>query len=215
MEDSEGDEEEDENDDDEEECTSHDEQPSSCSSDTHPSVEGQYSCSQHSRQGSPEREPPGSSQEVPSPRGVWSSRRAASPGSRRALFSQRAWKAVPRAFSPSSESCSPSRSLSPRLELSPPVRSHSPRPETPLQGQHVSPSPERGPSPIGPLSPLRPPGCYRSSRARTPPSPLRLQHRAAGCLPWESPGTRDSPVQSVSELLTLVHVCKHVPFIRM
>lgn len=122
--------------------------------------------------------------------GVWPSRRAASPGSRRALFSRRAWKASPRGFSPSSESCSPSRSLSPRLELSSPLQSLSP-------SRHVSPSSERGLSPIRTLSPLRPisPSCYRSSQTWTPPSQLKLQHRTPGYLPWESPGGKGSQVK--------------------
>ncbi|XP_030013251.1 transcription factor HIVEP3 [Sphaeramia orbicularis] len=191
-------EDDDDNDDDgedeEEESTLHDDPPSSCSSDTHPSTGGRSTSSRHSQQGTPDREPagpsPGSSQE-PSPRGVWSSRRAASPCSRRALFSRRGWKA-PRAFSPSSESCSPSRSLSPRLELS-----LSPRTDLSSPSRHVSPSPERGPSPIRPLSPLRPisPSCYRSSQGRAPPSPLGVQRRAPGFLPWESPNIQGSHVK--------------------
>ncbi|XP_034410155.1 transcription factor HIVEP3 isoform X2 [Cyclopterus lumpus] len=179
-------------DDEEEEFASHDD-PSSCSSDTHPSTGGHSSCSRRSQQGTPDPEPPGPSPGLElSPRGVWLSRRAASPGSRRALFSRRGWKASPRAFSPSSESCSPSRSLSPRLELASPIRSFSPRTELSSSSRHVSPSPERGPSPIRPLSPLCTilPSCYRSSQARTPPSPLWLPHRTPGYLPWESPGTR-------------------------
>ncbi|XP_040901080.1 transcription factor HIVEP3 [Toxotes jaculatrix] len=187
----------DDDDDEEEESASHDDPPSSCSSDTHLSTGGRSSCSRHSQQGTPDPEhTPGPSQES-SPRGVWPGRRAASPGSRRALFSRRGWKASPRAFSPSSESCSPSRSLSPRLELSSPIHSLSPRTELSSPSRHVSPSPERGPSPIRPLSPLRPisPSCYRSSQARTPPLPLGLQHRTAGYLPWESPSTKGSHVK--------------------
>ncbi|KAG7242210.1 hypothetical protein INR49_024256 [Caranx melampygus] len=162
---------------------------------------GRSSCSRHSQQGTPDPEPPTGPSPSPgqerSPRGVWPSRRAASPGSRRALFSRRGWKASPRAFSPSSESCSPSRSLSPRLELSSPIHSLSPRTELSSPSRHVSPSPERGPSPIRPLSPLRPisPSCYRSSQTWTPPSPLGLQHRTAGYLPWESPSTTGSHVK--------------------
>ncbi|XP_070821973.1 transcription factor HIVEP3 [Chaetodon trifascialis] len=200
VEESEDDDDNDDDDDEEEESASHEDPPSSCSSDTHPSTGGHSSCSRHSLQGTPEPEPlgpgPSPSQE-PSPRGVWPSRRAASPASRRALFSRRGWKASPRAFSPSSESCSPSRSLSPRLELSSPVHSLSPRTELSSPSRHVSPSPERGPSPIRPLSPLPPlsPGCYWSSQARTPPSPLGLQHRTPGYLPWESPGTKGSHVK--------------------
>ncbi|XP_062254881.1 transcription factor HIVEP3 [Platichthys flesus] len=190
--------EDDDNDDEEEESVSHDEQPSSCSSDTHQSPGGRSSSSRLSQQGTPDPEAPAGSSpsREHSPRGVWLRRRAASPGSRRALFSRRGWKASPRAFSPRSESCSPSRSLSPRLELSSPIHSLSPRTELSSPGRHVSPSPERGPSPIRPLSPLRPisTSCYRS-RARTPPWPLWLQHRAPGYLPWESPSTQGSQVQ--------------------
>ncbi|XP_042345521.1 transcription factor HIVEP3 [Plectropomus leopardus] len=196
-------EDEDDNDDEEEEeeSASHDDPPSSCSSDTHPSTGGRSSCSRRSQQGTPDPEAPGlspSSGQEPSPRGVWRSRRAASPGSRRALFSQRGWKASPRGFSPSSESCSPSRSLSPRLELSSPIHSLSPRTELSSPSRHVSPSPERGPSPIRPLSPLRPisSSCYRS-QARTPPSPLGLQHCTPGYLPWESPGTKGCHIKPV------------------
>ncbi|XP_071757701.2 transcription factor HIVEP3 [Centroberyx gerrardi] len=187
-------------DEEEEESSSHDDPPSSCSSDTHPSTGGRSSCSRQSQQGTPDPEPPGPSpspSQEPSPRRLWPSRRAASPGSRRALFSRRGWNASPRAFSPSSESCSPSRSLSPRLELSSPIRSLSPRTEMSSPGRHVSPSPERGPSPIRALSPLHPlpPSCYRASQARAPPSPLGVQHRSPGYLPWESPGTKGSHVR--------------------
>ncbi|XP_026225949.1 transcription factor HIVEP3 isoform X2 [Anabas testudineus] len=200
VEESEDDDDNDDEDDEEEESASHDDPPSSCSSDTHSSTGGHSSCSRHSKQGTYDLEPTGS---IPSPgqerspRGVWPSRRAASPGSRRALFSQRGWKPSPRTFSPSGESCSPSRSLSPRLELSSPIHSLSPRTELSSPSRHVSPSPERGPSPIRPLSPLRPisPSCYRTSQARTPPSPLRLQLRTAGYLPWESPDTKGSLVK--------------------
>ncbi|XP_028280458.1 transcription factor HIVEP3 isoform X2 [Parambassis ranga] len=178
----------------EEESASHDDPPSSCSSDTHPSTGGRSSCSRHSQQGTPDPEAPApnpSPGQEPSPRGVWPSRRAASPGSRRALFSRRGWKASSRAFSPSSESCSPSRSLSPRLELSSPIHSLSPRTELSSPSRHVSPSPERGPSPLRPISP----SCYRSSQVQAPPSPLGLQHRTPGHLPWESPSTRGSHVK--------------------
>ncbi|KAK2910417.1 transcription factor HIVEP3 [Channa argus] len=192
--------EEDDDDEEEEESASHDDPPSSCSSDTHPSTGGHSSCSRQSKQDTPDPDPPGSSPspgQERSPRGVWHSRRAVSPGSRRALFSQRGWKGSPRAFSPSSESCSPSRSLSPRLELPSPIHSLSPRTELSSPSRHVTTSPERGPSPIRPLSPLRPisPSCYRSSQARTPPSPLGLQHRPARHLPWESPDTKGSHVK--------------------
>ncbi|XP_068179028.1 transcription factor HIVEP3 [Antennarius striatus] len=188
----------DDDEDEEEESASQDDPPSSCSSDTHPS--GRHSsCSRHS-QGTPEPEPPGPGPnpcQEPSPRGVWPSRRAVSPGSRRGLFSRRAWKASPRAFSPSSESCSPSRSLSPRLELSSPLHSLTPRTELSSPSQHVSPSPERGPSPIRPLSPLRPisPSCYQASQVRAPLSPLRLPRRTPRYLPWESPDTTGSHVK--------------------
>ncbi|XP_023275530.1 transcription factor HIVEP3 [Seriola lalandi dorsalis] len=201
VEESEDDDDNDDDDDEEEESASHDDPPSSCSSDTHISTGGHSSCSRHSQQGTPDPEPPPGPSPSPcqerSPRGIWPSRRAASPGSRRALFSRRGWKASPRAFSPSSESCSPSRSLSPRLELSSPIHSLSPRTELSSPSRHVSPSPERGPSPIRPLSPLHPisPSCYRSSQARTPPLPLGLQHRTAGYLPWESPSTKGSHVK--------------------
>ncbi|XP_056299633.1 transcription factor HIVEP3 isoform X2 [Pseudoliparis swirei] len=195
-----GDDDDDNDDEEEEEFASHDE-PSSCSPDTHPSTGGRSNCGRRSQRGPPDPEPPGPSRSPGaelSPRGLWLNRRAASPGSRRALFSRRGWKASPRAFSPSSKSCSPSRSLSPRLELSSPIHSFSnPRTELSSPSRHVSPSPERGPSPIRPLSPLCTilPSCHRSSRARTPPSPLRLPHRTPGCLPWESPGPRGGHVQ--------------------
>ncbi|XP_034031031.1 transcription factor HIVEP3 [Thalassophryne amazonica] len=175
-------------DDEEEDSASHEDVPSSCSSDTHPSTGGRSSGSRHSQQDTPEpRCPSPSPGQEPSPRGLWPSRRAASPGSRRALFSRRGWKASPRAFSPSSDSCSPS--LSPRLELSSPIHSLSPKTELSSPSRHVSPSPERGPSPLRPLSPLRPisPSFQRSSQGWTPPSPLRLQHWTPGYLPWESP----------------------------
>ncbi|XP_072317174.1 transcription factor HIVEP3 isoform X2 [Eucyclogobius newberryi] len=179
------------NDDEEEdeESTTHDEAPSSCSSDTHPSTGGLSTGSGHSHQGTPDHELPGPSLSQESPRSLWSgSGRAASPCSRRALFSRRGIRAAC-AFSPSSESCSPSRSLSPRLELSPAVLSLSPKTELSSLSRHVSPSPERGPSPIKHLFPLRPisPSCYRSPQTRAPPSPLGLHRRAPGLLPWESP----------------------------
>lgn len=192
VEESENDDDNDDEEEEEEESASHEDPRSSCSSDTHPSTGGP---SWHSQQGTPETEPLGASlspSREPSPRGVWPSRRAASPGRRRALFSRRGWKASPRAFSPSSESCSPSRSLSPRLELSPPIHSLSPRTDLPSPSRHFSPSPERGPSPIRPLSPLRPvsPNCHRSSQARALPSPLGSLHRTSWYLPWETPGTK-------------------------
>ncbi|XP_060906866.1 transcription factor HIVEP3 isoform X1 [Labrus mixtus] len=220
MEESEEDDDNDEDDEEEDESASHDDPPSSCSSDTQPSAGG---LSWHSQQGTPEAErlcaslSPG--REL-SPRGVWQSRRAASPGSRRALFSRRGWKASPRAFSPSSEGCSPSRSLSPRLELSPPIHSLSPRTELSSPTRHFSSSPERGPSPIRPLSPLRTvsPGCHRSSQARTLPSPLWLQHRNPGYLPWETPGIRGShakQVKSGTEGSTLPESSLNTPAFRL
>uniref|UniRef100_A0A3Q0QVD4 HIVEP zinc finger 3 n=1 Tax=Amphilophus citrinellus TaxID=61819 RepID=A0A3Q0QVD4_AMPCI len=180
VEESDDDEDNDDDDDDEEEeeSTSHEDPPSSVSSDTHPSTGGRSSSSRHSKQGTPDPEHPGpspSTSQEPSPRGIWPSRRAASPGSRRATFSR----------------------LSPRLEYSLPIHSLSPRTELSSPSRHVSPSPERGPSPIRPLSPLRPlsPSCYRSSQVPTPPSPLGVQHRTPGYLPWESPGTSGSLVR--------------------
>lgn len=187
-----------EDDDEEDESTTHDDPPSSCSSDTHPSTGGHSTSSKHSQQGNADQDltgPNPSSSQEHSPRGVWSgSRRASSPCSRRALFSRRGFKAV-RAFSPSSESCSPSRSLSPRLELSPPIHSLSPKTELSAPSRHVSPSPERGPSPIRPLSPLRPisPSCYGSSQS------LGLYRRTPGLMPWESPSTRGCHVKQVSK----------------
>ncbi|KAL7887235.1 hypothetical protein AOLI_G00049560 [Acnodon oligacanthus] len=163
--------EDDDNEEDEEEVSSHDEPPSSCSTDTRHSDSAQADLPTPS---APERE------NHPSPCLAWSSGRAASPGSKRALFSRKGWELSPRAFSPVSEG-SPLRSLSPRLELASPSR-------------HLSSSPERGPSPIRaspvrPLSPLRPlsPARYRSSRANVSPSPLRAQHRPQH-RPHSSPG---------------------------
>ncbi|XP_056141907.1 transcription factor HIVEP3 [Lampris incognitus] len=191
-------EEDDDNEDDEEEeeSSSHDDPPSSCSSDTRPSTGGRSSCSRRSHQGTPDPEPSGPSpspSQEPSPRRLLPSKRSASPGSRRALFSRRGWNASPRGFSPSSESCSPSRSLSPRLELSSPIRTLSPRTDLSSPSRHFSPSPERGLSPIKAVSPLRPVfhSCYQASHARTTPSPLGVLHRLPGYLPWESPGTKN------------------------
>nr|XP_057939347.1 transcription factor HIVEP3 [Doryrhamphus excisus]XP_057939348.1 transcription factor HIVEP3 [Doryrhamphus excisus]XP_057939349.1 transcription factor HIVEP3 [Doryrhamphus excisus]XP_057939350.1 transcription factor HIVEP3 [Doryrhamphus excisus] len=200
VEESEDEDDNDDDDDEDEEEESHDDPPSSCSSDTHVSTGGRSKCSGRSRQCTPEPERAGPS---PSPglesplRGTWHSRRAASPGSRRALFSRRSWKASPRTFSPSSESCSPSQSLSPRLEMSSPVHSLSPRTELPSPSRQVSPSPERGPSPVRPISPLRPilSGCYRLSQARMPPLPVGVQQRTLGYLPWEHLGTKGSYVK--------------------
>uniref|UniRef100_A0A3P9K1B8 HIVEP zinc finger 3b n=1 Tax=Oryzias latipes TaxID=8090 RepID=A0A3P9K1B8_ORYLA len=183
----------------EEESASHEDLLSSCSSDTHPSSGGHSSSSRHSQRGTPDPEPSPSLDLEPPPRGVWPSRRATSPGSRRVLFSQRNWKVYTRAFSPSSESCSPSHSLSPRLDFPSPIRSLSPRGELSTPMRHISSSPERGPSPIRPLSPLRPvsPSCYKPSQVPTPPS-LRLQHRTTGLLPWESPSTKGGYAKMVS-----------------
>ena len=202
VEESEDDDDNDDDNEDEEECTSHDDQQSSCSSETHQSTGGLSGCSRHSQEGTSEPQPPAlgaSPGQEHSSRGIRPSRRATCPGNRRALLSRQAWKASPRAFSPSSESCSPSRSLSPRTEMS-------------SASRHVSVSPERRPSPIRPLSPLRPlsPSCYRTSRARTPPSSLRLQHRTPGYLPWESPGTSGRQVQSVSLFLACTDISHNV-----
>ncbi|XP_046891978.1 transcription factor HIVEP3 [Hypomesus transpacificus] len=182
---------EEDDEDEEEESSSHDDPPSSCSSDTRPSTGGRSTSSGRSQHGppGPTQEPmgPGPSQEA-SPRRLWPSGRASSPGGQRALFPRRGWSPSPRAFSPSSDSCSPARSLSPRLDLSSPSR-------------HPSPSPERGPSPISTLSPLHPlsplqplsPSRYRTSlRARATPSPLGGRPRPSACLPWESPRTLGS-----------------------
>uniref|UniRef100_A0A3Q3AMS1 HIVEP zinc finger 3b n=1 Tax=Kryptolebias marmoratus TaxID=37003 RepID=A0A3Q3AMS1_KRYMA len=183
----------DDNEEEEEETASHEDPLSSCSSDTHPSTGAHSSCSRHSQQGTPDPDPSPSSSQEPSLRGVWPT----------------SWKASPRAFSPSSESCSPSRSLSPRLELSPPIHSLSPRTELSSPSRHVSPSPERRPSPVRPLSPLRPisPSCYRASRVQTPPSPLGPQHKAPGYLPWESPGMKGCRVKLVSPFCFLKVIC--------
>uniref|UniRef100_A0A1A8IY35 Immunodeficiency virus type I enhancer binding protein 3b n=1 Tax=Nothobranchius kuhntae TaxID=321403 RepID=A0A1A8IY35_NOTKU len=190
-----GESDDDDEEDEDEETASHEDLPSCCSSDTHPSTGGRSSGSRRSQQGTPDPEPSPSPGQELSLRGVWPSRRAASPGKRRAMFSRQGWKASPRAFSPSSESCSPSRSLSPRLELSSPIHSLSPRTELSSPSQHISPSPERRPSPVRPLSPLRPisPSCYRAPQVRTPPSPLGEQCKPPGYLPWESPGPTGGP----------------------
>ncbi|XP_035386705.1 transcription factor HIVEP3 isoform X2 [Electrophorus electricus] len=192
----EDDDDDDDNDEEEEVLSSHDEPPSSCSTDTHQSDSGQGSQTDLSNPTVPETE------DHQSPCRPWSSGRAASPGSKRALFSHKGWEVSPRAFSPASEG-SPLRSLSPRLELSSPSR-------------HLSPSPERGPSPVRasllrPLSPLQPlsPAHHRSSRAHVCTMPLRPQHRphsSPGQIHWESssqvqegqqerPGTPSTPVQ--------------------
>ncbi|XP_077453711.1 transcription factor HIVEP3 isoform X3 [Stigmatopora argus] len=198
VEDSDDDDDDDDNDDDDEE-ESHDDPPSSCSSDTLVTPAGRSKCSGRSQQCTPEPEPAGLSPALEvSQRGAWHSRRATSPGSRRALFSRRSWKASPRAFSPSSESCSPSHSLSPRLQLSPPVHGLSPRTEFPsLPSRQVSPSPERGASPIRPASPRHPmlPGCYGLPHASTPLTWVGVQQRTLGCLPWEHHGTKGSQIK--------------------
>ncbi|XP_055782409.1 transcription factor HIVEP3-like isoform X2 [Salvelinus fontinalis] len=174
---------EEDDDEEEEESSSHDELPSSCSEDRSLSARGHSSSGRRSQQGTPdpsapELQPdpsPCPSQELSPSRRMWPSGHTSSPESRRALFSRRGWDASPRAFSPSSESCSPIRSLSPRRELA----SHN---------RHLSPSPKKGPSPIRalsplypmrPLSPLRPmsPSQYRVLWARASPSPLGVQHR--------------------------------------
>ncbi|XP_072535896.1 transcription factor HIVEP3 [Salminus brasiliensis] len=163
AEDTEDEDEDDDNEEEDDEASSH-EEPSSCSTDTRHSDSCQGSQADPPTPTAPDRE------DHPSPCRPWSSGSTASPGSKRALFSHKAWELSPRAFSPGSEG-SPLRSLSPRLELSSPSR-------------HLSPSPERGPSPlraspVRPLSPLRPlsPARYRSSRAHFSPTPLRPQHR--------------------------------------
>uniref|UniRef100_A0A8C4Z687 Transcription factor HIVEP3-like n=1 Tax=Gadus morhua TaxID=8049 RepID=A0A8C4Z687_GADMO len=186
------DDDDDDDDDEEEESSSHDDPPSSCSSDTRASTGAQSTCSRPSQQGTPDREAPAGSPGLePAPHRLWSSRRAASPGSRRAVFSRRGWSASPRAFSPKSESCSPSRSLSPRVELSSSSgRCLSPRTDLSSPGRHLSPSPERGPSPIGTLSTLRP----RAPHA--PPPALQIQYRPPVYLPWESPCLKDVPQES-------------------
>uniref|UniRef100_A0A3Q2DEH4 Transcription factor HIVEP3-like n=1 Tax=Cyprinodon variegatus TaxID=28743 RepID=A0A3Q2DEH4_CYPVA len=173
--DDEDDEEEEDEEEEEEESTSHEDPPSSCSSDTNPSTGGHTSGGRRSERGTSDPDP-GPPQE-PAPRGVWPGRRTASPGRRRALYSRRGWKGSPRAFSPSNESCSPSRSLSPRLELSSPIHSLSPRTDLSSPSRHVSPSPERRPSPVRAHSPLHPisSSCYRPSTIGTPPSPLGLE----------------------------------------
>ncbi|XP_062847429.1 transcription factor HIVEP3 [Trichomycterus rosablanca] len=174
--------EEDDDDDHEEEdedLSSHGGPPSSCSTDTRQSESGQSSHIDPASVSVPERE---ERESQASPLRPWSAGRAASPDSKRVLFSRKAWEHSPLAFSPASEG-SPIRNLSPRLELSSPSR-------------HLSPSPERGPSPLTgsplrPLSPLRSlsPASFRSSRARLSSAPLRTQHRARsspGHFHWES-----------------------------
>ncbi|XP_030637766.1 transcription factor HIVEP3 [Chanos chanos] len=169
-------------DEEDEEYSSHEDPPSSCSTDTRPSTGGRSDGGRGPSLDNPDPTGP-EKEDVPSPRKQWPSGQAASPSSKRALFSRKGWKASPRGFSPGSEG-SPLRSPSPRLDLSSPNR-------------HLSPSPERGPSPIRALSPIRPlsplqplsPGRYRSSRALLSPTPLRPQHRphsSPAHLPWDS-----------------------------
>lgn len=189
LEDSE-DEDDEDNEEEEEELSSHDDAPSSCSTDTHQSESGPGS------QTGPTSLPVTKRQEKEkqlSPVQPWRSGPAVSPESKRALFSSKAWEHSLQTFSPASEG-SPLRSISPRLELSPPCR-------------HLSPSPERGPSPLTAsshrsFSPLRPlsPAQYRSSRARLSPTPFRIQHRAhssPGHFHWE-PSTKSRESQQVS-----------------
>ncbi|XP_055759638.1 transcription factor HIVEP3-like isoform X2 [Salvelinus fontinalis] len=175
--------EEDDDEEEEEESSSHNEPSSSCSPDRRLSTWGHSSSGRRSQQGTPdpsapEPQPdpsPCPSQEPSPTRRLWPSGRASSPESQRALF----WDASPRAFSPSSESCSPIRSLSPRLELASPNR-------------HLSPSSKREPSPIRALYPLRPLSTsqYQVLWARASPSSLGVQHRprrSPSCLPWDIP----------------------------
>lgn len=193
IEDSE-DEDDEDNEEEDEELSSHEEAPSSCSTDTHQSDSGAGSMTGPTSITLSERE---EREKLLSPVQPWRSGQAASPESKRALFSSKAWEHSPQTFSPASEG-SPLRSVSPRLEHSSPCR-------------HISPSPERGPSPltVSPLrsfSPLRPlsPARYRSSRARLSPTPFRTQHRAhssPGHIHWD-PSTKSRESQQVS-LMTL------------
>ncbi|KAF7708739.1 transcription factor HIVEP3 [Silurus meridionalis] len=164
--------EDDEENEEEEDESSHEDAPSSCSTDTHQSDSGPGSLTGPTSLSVSERE---EREKQLSPVQPWTGE------SKRALFSSKAWEHSPLAFSSASEG-SPLRSVSPRLELSSPCR-------------HLSPSPERGPSPLtaSPLrsfSPLRPlsPARYRSSRAQISPTPFRTQHRAhssPGHFHWE------------------------------
>lgn len=193
IEDSE-DEDDEDNEEEEEELSSHEDAPSSCSTDTHQSDSGPGSQTGPTSLTVSERE---EREKQLSPVKPWRSGQAVSPDSKRALFSSKAWEHSPRAFSPASEG-SPLQSVSPRLELSSPCR-------------HLSPSPERGPSPltVSPLrsfSPLQPlsPAHYRSSRARLSPTPFRTQHRAhssPGHLHWE-PSTKSRESQQVNLMNT-------------
>lgn len=187
IEDSE-DEDEDDNEEEEEELSSHEDAPSSCSTDTHQSDSGPGSQTGPPSLTVSEKE---EGEKQLSLVQAWRSGHSISPDSKRALFSSKAWEHSPQTFSPTSEG-SPLQSVSPRLELSSPCR-------------HLSPSPERGPSPLtaSPLrsfSPLRPlsPSRYRSSRARLSPAPIKNQHRAhssPGHFHWEtSTKSRESQV---------------------
>ncbi|KAK3571236.1 hypothetical protein QTP86_005901 [Hemibagrus guttatus] len=186
IEDSE-DEDDDDNEEEEEDLSSHDDAPSSCSTDTHQSDSGPGSQTGPSSLTVSEKE---ERENQLSPIQAWRSGHTVSLDTKRALFSSKAWEHSPRNFSPTSEG-SPLRSVSPRLELSSPCR-------------HLSPSPERGPSPLtaSPLrsfSPLRPlsPARYRSSRARLSPTPFKTQHRAhssPGHFHWE-PSTKSRESQ--------------------
>lgn len=193
IEDSE-DEDDEDNEEEEEELSSHEDAPSSCSTDTHQSDSGPGSQTDPTGLTGSERE---EREKQLSPVKPWRSGQAISPDSKRALFSSKAWDHSLRAFSPAREG-SPLQSVSPRLELSSPCR-------------HLSPSPERCPSPltVSPLrsfSPLRPlsPAHYRSSRARLSPTPFRTQHRAhssPGHFHWE-PSTKSRESQQVSLMNT-------------
>uniref|UniRef100_A0A674A3J2 HIVEP zinc finger 3 n=1 Tax=Salmo trutta TaxID=8032 RepID=A0A674A3J2_SALTR len=194
--------EEDDDEDEEEGFSSHNEPSSFCSPDRRLSTWGHSSGRR--RQGTPdpsapEPQPdpsPCPSQEPSATHRLWPSRRTSSPESRRALF----WAASPRAFSPSSESCSPIRSLSPRLELASPNR-------------HLSPSSKREPSPIralSPLYPLRPlsPSQYRVLWARASPSSLGVQHgprRSPSHLPWDIPSMMASDRRQMGSMVSYVY----------
>nr|XP_023663432.1 transcription factor HIVEP3 [Paramormyrops kingsleyae]XP_023663433.1 transcription factor HIVEP3 [Paramormyrops kingsleyae]XP_023663434.1 transcription factor HIVEP3 [Paramormyrops kingsleyae]XP_023663435.1 transcription factor HIVEP3 [Paramormyrops kingsleyae]XP_023663436.1 transcription factor HIVEP3 [Paramormyrops kingsleyae]XP_023663437.1 transcription factor HIVEP3 [Paramormyrops kingsleyae]XP_023663438.1 transcription factor HIVEP3 [Paramormyrops kingsleyae]XP_023663439.1 transcript len=164
----------------EEESSSHDEPPSSCSPDTRLSSSGRSDSGQPPQRDTPEEREAGlTQQDYPSPRRPWPSGRAASPGSKRALFSRCRWEASPRAFSPSGEG-SPLCRLSPGPRESSPLRCLSPRLDLSSPGRHLSPSPERGLSPIRPLSPLGSlsPGRYVGPRGLASPAPTAACHRA-------------------------------------
>lgn len=179
MEDSEDDD-DNEEEEEEEESSSHDEPPSSCSPDTRLSSGSRSDSGQpHQRDTPEEREAGLAQQDYSSPRRPWPSGRAASPGSRRALFSRCRWEASPKAFSPSGEG-SPLCRLSPGPRETSPLRCLSPRLDLSSPGRHLSPSPERGLSPIRPLSPLGSlsPGRYVGPRGLASPAPSAGCHRA-------------------------------------